>query len=222
LHRSATRPLPTPARLAAALGGHLPPPGARIGLLGGSFNPAHDGHRLISLEALKRLGLDEVWWLVSPQNPLKPVAGMAPLESRLARARALACQRRIRVTGIEELLASHYTADTLRALTRRFPRVRFVWLMGADNLVQLTKWKDWREIFHVVAVAVFDRPSYSLRAAAARAARRFARYRLDENRARGLAGRAPPAWVFIHSRLNALSATQLRARRRQAEPPGSR
>jgi nicotinate-nucleotide adenylyltransferase len=204
------------------LGGYLPPPGARIGLLGGSFNPAHEGHRQISLEALKRLGLDEVWWLVSPQNPLKPVAGMAPLETRLARARALARQRRIRVTGIEELLANHYTANTLRALTRRFPRVRFVWLMGADNLVQLTKWKDWPEIFHIVAVAVFDRPSYSLRAVAARAARRFARYRLDENRARGLAGQAPTAWVFIHSRLNALSATQLRARRRQAEPPGSR
>ncbi len=222
MHHSATGPLPTPARLAAALGDRLPPPGARIGLLGGSFNPAHEGHRQISLEALKRLGLDEVWWLVSPQNPLKPLAGMAPLESRLARAHTLARHPRIRVTGIEGRLASHYTADTLRALTRRFPRVRFVWLMGADNLVQLTKWKDWREIFHIVAVAVFDRPSYSLRAVAAGAARRFARYRLDEKQARGLAGHTPPAWVFVHSRLNTLSATQLRARRRQAEPPGSR
>jgi nicotinate-nucleotide adenylyltransferase len=210
----------TPARLAAALGGRLPPAGARIGLLGGSFNPAHDGHRQISLEALKRLGLDELWWLVSPQNPLKPVAGMAPLDDRLVRARAVARHPRIRATGIEELLASHYTADTLRALTRRFPRVRFVWLMGADNLMQLTEWKDWSEIFHTVAVAVFDRPSYSLRACAAKAARRFARHRLDERQARELAGRAPPAWVFIHSRLSALSATRIRARRTQADPPG--
>ena len=212
--------MPTPARLAAALGGYLPPPGARIGLLGGSFNPAHGGHRLISLEALERLGLDEVWWLVSPQNPLKPVAGMAPLHDRLALARAAAGHPRIRPTGVEDLLASHYTADTLRALTRRLPRVRFVWLMGADNLIQLTEWKDWSEIFHTVAVAVFDRPSYSLRACAAKAARRFARHRLDERRARVLAGRAPPAWVFIHSRLSALSATQIRARRKQADPPG--
>lgn len=210
----------TPARLAAALGGHLPPAGARIGLLGGSFNPAHEAHRLISLEALKRLELDEVWWLVSPQNPLKPVAGMGPLEERLARARAAAAHSRIRPTGIEALLASHYTADTLRALVRRFPRVRFVWLMGADNLIQLTEWKDWSEIFHTVAVAVFDRPSYSLRACAATAARRFARHRLGERQARGLAGRAPPAWVFIHSRLSPLSATQIRARGTQAEPPG--
>ena len=222
MHRNAAAPPPTRARLAAALGGYLPPPGARIGLLGGSFNPAHAGHRQISLEALKRLGLDEVWWLVSPQNPLKPVAGMVPLESRLARARALACHPRIRVTGIEDLLACHYTADTLSTLTRSFPRVRFVWLMGADNLMQLTKWKDWPEIFHIVAVAVFDRPSYSLRAIAARAARRFARYRLDEDRARGLAGHVPPAWVFVHSRLSTLSATQIRARGRQAEPPGPR
>jgi nicotinate-nucleotide adenylyltransferase len=146
---------------------------------------------------------------------------MAPLDSRLARARALARHPRIRVTDIEDLLASHYTVDTLCALIRRFPRVRFVWLMGADNLIQLTEWKDWPEIFHTVAVAVFDRPSYSLRASAATAARRFARSRLDETRARGLASRAPPVWVFVHSRLNALSATQIRARGKQAEPPGS-
>ena len=132
----------------------------------------------------------------------------------------IARDRRIRPTGIEALLASHYTADTLRALTRRFPRVRFVWLMGADNLIQLTEWKDWSEIFHTVAVAVFDRPSYSLKACAAKAARRFARHRLDESRARALAGRAPPAWVFIHSRLSTLSATQIRAGRKQVDPPG--
>jgi len=212
VRRETARPRVTPARLARALGGYLPPAGARIGLLGGSFNPAHQAHRLISIEALKRLDLDEVWWLVSPQNPLKPVAGMAPLDERLARARAAAAHPRIRPTGIEALLASHYTADTLRALVGRFPSVRFVWLMGADNLIQLTEWKDWSEIFHTVAVAVFDRPSYALRACAATAARRFARRRLDERQAKELAGRAPPVWVFIHSRLSALSATQIRAR----------
>jgi nicotinate-nucleotide adenylyltransferase len=145
---------------------------------------------------------------------------MAPLDERLARARAAAGHPRIRATGIEDLLASHYTADTLRALTRRFPGVRFVWLMGADNLIQLTEWKDWSKIFHTVAVAVFDRPSYSLRACAAKAARRFARRRLAERQARGLAGREPPAWVFIHNRLSALSATQIRARRTPDDLPG--
>ena len=203
----------TPARLAAQLGGRLPAPGARIGLLGGSFNPAHAGHREISLAALRRLGLDEVWWLVSPQNPLKPAAGMAPLAERLARARAVAGHRGIRVTGVEDLLASRYTAETLAMLTARFPRVRFAWLMGADNLLQLTQWKDWQNIFNAVVIAVFDRPSYSSRACAAKAARRFGRSRLAETQARRLTAQTPPAWVFLHNRLNTLSATQIRARR---------
>ena len=211
--------LQTPACLAAALGGALPPPGARIGLLGGSFNPAHRGHREISLEALRRLGLDEVWWLVSPQNPLKPVAGMASLEDRVARARLLAHHPRIRVTGLESALGTLYTAETLTALTRRLPRARFVWLMGADNLVQIDRWQDWPKIFHTVVIAVLDRPSYSLRASAAKAARRFARRRLPERRALNLAAQEPPAWVFLHTRLNSLSATQIRARRGHG-PPG--
>ncbi len=203
----------TPARLAAQLGGRLPPPGTRIGLLGGSFNPAHAGHREISLTALRRLGLDEVWWLVSPQNPLKPVGGMAPLEERLAAARAVANNQGIRVTGIEDLLGSRYTAETLAILSARFSRVRFAWLMGADNLVELTQWKDWQNIFNAVVIAVFDRPSYSSRACAAKAARRFARFRLAETLAGRLTAQTPPAWVFLHSRLNILSATQIRAQR---------
>jgi nicotinate-nucleotide adenylyltransferase len=194
------------------LGGRLPPPGARIGLLGGSFNPAHVGHREISLTAIHRLGLDEVWWLVSPQNPLKSEAGMAPFESRLDAARAVARHPHIRVTGIEGLLASRYTAETLDALKLLLPRVRFAWLMGADNLVQLTLWKDWENIFNAVVIAVFDRPSYSLRACTAKAARRYARFRLGETGARRLMAQSPPAWVFVHSRLNTLSATQIRAR----------
>lgn len=209
-----TPPVATPARLGAALGGRLPVAGQRIGLLGGSFNPAHGGHRHISLAALRRLGLDAVWWLVSPQNPLKPAAGMAPLAERLAGARALARHPRIRVAALETLLGTRYTADTLLALKRRFPGVRFVWLMGADNLIQVPHWENWQQIFHAVPVAVLARPTYSLRASSAKAAQRFRRGRLSEQRAAGLASREPPAWAFLHIRLSALSATQIRAARR--------
>jgi nicotinate-nucleotide adenylyltransferase len=187
--------------------------GRRIGLLGGSFNPAHEAHRQISLMALARLGLDEVWWLVSPQNPLKPVAGMASLARRLAEARAVAHHPRIRVTGIEARLGTVYTAETVLALKRRFPALCFVWLMGADNLIQIDQWKDWQRIFHAVPVAVFARPSYCFRALAAKAAHRFAGFRVPEGEARLLARRRPPAWVFIHGRLNPLSASAIRAGR---------
>lgn len=184
--------------------------GRRIGLLGGSFNPAHEGHREISLQALARLGLDEVWWLVSPQNPLKPVAGMAPFARRLAEARAVARHPRIRVTDLEARLGTRHTAATLRRLTRRFPGIRFVWLMGADNLVQIDRWRAWQQIFHLVPVAVWARPSYCFRALAAKAARRFAGARLQENAGRLLPATDPPAWVFVHGRLNPLSATAIR------------
>lgn len=205
--------LPTPARLGAALGGRLPAPGRRIGLLGGSFNPAHDGHRHVSLEALRRLALDEVWWLVSPQNPLKPTASMAPFAERLAGAQALARHPAIRVTGLEGLLGTRYTADTLVRLTARLRGVRFVWLMGADNLIQVSRWEAWTQIFHRVPVAVLARPTYSLRASSAKAAQRFRRERLSEARAAGLADQEPPAWALLHIRLSALSATQIRAAR---------
>ena len=203
--------VPTAARLGAALGGRLPVRGQKIGLLGGSFNPAHRGHRHISLEALRRLGLDEVWWLVSPQNPLKPPKGMAPLAERLATARKVANHPRIRVTDIERVLDTVYTAESLGTLVTRFPGVRFVWIMGADNLAQIHRWQDWQEIFHLAPVAVFDRPTYSLRALAAKAARRFGRSRVNGGRIAGLAAAAPPAWSFLHIRLDPLSATALRS-----------
>ena len=187
-------------------------PARRIGILGGSFNPAHDGHRHISLEALKRLRLDEVWWLVSPQNPLKPQEGMAPFEDRIEKAKSVADHPRIRVTDIEKGFATTYTAETLARLCRRFPNQRFVWLMGADNLSQISRWNRWTRIFHTVPVAVFDRPSYSLGALSGRAARRFHRERIKESRAGRLADMRPPAWVFLHTPLNATSATALRAR----------
>jgi nicotinate-nucleotide adenylyltransferase len=200
-------------RLAAALDGRLPGPGQRVGLLGGSFNPAHRGHLEISRAALERLGLDRVWWLVSPQNPLKSVLDMAPFDQRLTGARDLAKDPRIQAAALEDALGTVYTADTVTALARRFPRCRFVWLMGADNLVQISQWKDWETIFRTLPVAVFDRPSYSLKALTATAARRFAGQRLPEEEANGLAERTPPAWVFIHQRLNSQSSTRIRAGR---------
>lgn len=197
--------------LAQSLGGHLPPPGTKVGLLGGSFNPAHGGHLQISLEALRRLGLQEVWWLVSPQNPLKPNSGMAPLETRLESARRLARHPRIFVGDPERLLKTRYSVDSLAVLRRRLPAIEFVWLMGADNLEQLERWHRWQQIFHMLPVAIFDRPSYSLRALAGRASRIFAAYRKPECRARALVAEGAPGWVFLHIRLNPLSASSLRA-----------
>lgn len=187
----------------------------RIGLLGGSFNPAHDGHLHISRAALALLGLHEVWWMVSPQNPLKGTSDMASLEARLDSAERVARRdSRIRVTAVEAELGTVYTADTLAALTRHFPAIRFVWLMGADNLAQIEKWRGWRSIFGTVPIAVFDRPAYSLRALASRAARRFAKARVSDAQARDMADMRPPAWVFLRTRWNPRSASSLRNRGR--------
>ena len=182
-----------------------------IGLLGGSFNPAHDGHLMISLIALKRLQLDEVWWLVSPQNPLKSAASMAPFSERLANARTVATHRRIIVSDIERRLGTYYTRDTLKRLCASRRGQNFVWLMGADNLVQFPKWEGWKEIFNTVPIAVFDRPTYSSRALAGIVATRFADRRIPERDASGLVRRKAPSWVFLHSRLNPVSATEIRA-----------
>ena len=207
VHRDRIRPyLPVGAR--ASLGAAP----RRVGLLGGSFNPAHAGHRHISLAALQRLGLDEVWWLVSPQNPLKATDGMASLAQRMAQARTTAAHRRIRVTDIERLLGTRYTIDTLAAVRQLFPATRFVWLMGADNLAQMARWKRWPDLCRLVPFAVLDRPGNATRALAGAVARRYSGHRLGERAVRRLADTAPPAWSFIHSRLSPLSATALRAR----------
>jgi len=184
----------------------------KIGLLGGSFNPAHDGHRHISLLALDLLGLDQVWWMVSPQNPLKAPTGMASLNDRLAHAREVANDPRIVPSDIETELGTRYTTDTVRTLRRRFPEVRFVWLMGADNLAQVPQWKKWRTLFRTVPIAIFDRPTYSRSALNGKAARRFTAGRLPERQAKRLATSNPPAWIFFRGRLNVLSATTIRAR----------
>ena len=180
--------------------------------MGGSFNPAHAGHLHVSREALKRLNLDEVWWLVAPQNPLKPQRGMAPLAERLAGAARVARQDpRLHVTDLEAQLGTRFTSDTIAALQRLFPRVRFVWLMGADNLSQIRHWERWTEIFSRLPIAVFDRPTYCLRALAELPARRFARWRVSPMAAHRLADLTPPAWVFLPIRLDANSATEIRS-----------
>jgi nicotinate-nucleotide adenylyltransferase len=187
--------------------------GQRIGLLGGSFNPAHEGHRLISEIALRRLRLDQVWWIVSPGNPLKSHAELAPHAVRITQARAIAAHPRITVTGFEAERASAYTIDTLAFLQRRYPGVRFVWLMGADNLVQMPRWRRWREIFQRMPVAVVDRPGFHLRANAGRAARVFAGVRVPAERAGRLAAQRAPCWTLLTGPLSAQSSTALRARR---------
>ncbi|HYC65004.1 MAG TPA: nicotinate-nucleotide adenylyltransferase [Reyranellaceae bacterium] len=192
----------------------------RIGLLGGSFNPAHEGHRHISLLALKHLDLDEVWWLVSPQNPLKTSDGLEPLASRVARARRLANHGRIHVDAPELALGTRYTLDTVEALQRAYPHARFVWLMGADILPQLVRWKDWRRLFESVPIAAFARPGWSYPALASPAPRAFARFRLPAAQARRLATTSAPAWAFIPGRLDPHSATAIRAVRPKRNPKG--
>jgi len=188
-------------------------PGMRIGLLGGSFNPPHEAHRSISLTALRRLGLDRVWWLVSPANPLKDNSGLPSVQARVEAATELARHPRIEVTGFSG--RSAYTIDLVTELRRRFPGVEFVWLMGADNLAQFHRWRAWEEIFAALPIAVFDRPGYRLKALASQAAQRFAGYRVDETKAAGLAGLVPPAWTVLAHPLSALSSTAIRAGRRE-------
>ncbi len=192
----------------------LPPAGDRrrrtVGLLGGSFNPAHQGHRYISLSAITRLGLDEVWWLVSPQNPLKDSRSLLGLDERVRRAREIVRHPGIRVTDIECRLGTRFTADTVVALKRRFPAIRFVWLMGADNLLQIPKWDRWERIFSALPVAVFDRHPYTYRALTSRAAERFRAGRMTGGRIRALKTARPPAWAFLFYRRHPASATDIR------------
>ena len=186
-------------------------PGLRVGLLGGSFNPAHGAHRRISLAALDRLALDEVWWLVSPGNPLKPVRGMAPLAARLASARAAARRAPIRPTAIEARLGTRYTADTLRVLVRRYPRNRFLWLMGADNLAQFDRWRDWRGIARTLPIAVVARPGYDGAARRSKAMGWLGRFVRSAGDAGHWTRWSLPALVLLHTVPDPRSATALRA-----------
>ena len=199
--------------------------GRITGLLGGSFNPAHGAHRAVTLFAMEALGLEEAWWLVSPGNPLKPKAGMAPLPARVRSAREMARRVPIKVTAIERELGTVYTIDTLRALKRRFPRRRFVWLMGADNLAQFHRWKDWREIAAEMPIAVIARPGYDAPALASPAMAWLRRFRLAAAEFRNRDEWSAPALIELRFDPDPRSATDLRradpdwARRFGGPPP---
>ena len=193
----------------------LPPHahGMRIGLFGGTFDPPHRAHLAASLLALKRLELDRVWWLVTPGNPLKDTRGLAPLAERIEAAQKLAHHPRIVVTGVEADIGTRYTYQTLRYLRRHCPGVRFVWIMGADNLRSFHRWQNWRGIATLVPIAVIDRLGPSLYAVGSTAAQALMRARRHEATARSLPDRKPPAWIYLHGLKSPLSSTALRALR---------
>ena len=185
-------------------------PGMNVGLLGGSFDPAHEGHVHITLEALKRFRLDRVWWLVSPGNPLK-ARGPAPLDARMARARAVMHHPRVEITGIEARLGTRFTAETLAALFDLYPDVRFSWLMGADNLADFHRWERWEEIMRSLPVGVIARPGERVAARMSPAARRFRAARLPGKWAELLATSTPPRWCLVNVPMVAHSSTAIRA-----------
>lgn len=182
-----------------------------IGLLGGSFDPAHDGHAHITREALKRFGLDEVWWLVSPGNPLK-ARGPAPMKDRIARAEAVMRHPRVQITDLEARLGTRYTYATLRQLQARYPGVQFVWLMGADNLADFHKWDNWREIMAAIPIGVMARPGQRISARLSPAAQVFRRYKLKAREAMRIRWMSAPAWVFVNVPMSDQSSTSIRAR----------
>ncbi len=202
----------------------LPPyaPGMRIGLFGGTFDPPHRAHLAASLLALKRLRLDRLWWVVTPGNPLKDTGGLAPLAERIAAARSLTHDPRIAITGFEADLGVRYSYDTVAYLKARCRGVRFVWIMGADNLRSFHRWQKWRGIANLVPMAVIDRLGPSLYSVGGVAGQALARARIAESAATSLADRHPPAWVFLHGLKSPLSSTALRAQRGHGHGDGQR
>ena len=203
------------ADIPSAMGASMfkPPPaypGMSVGLLGGTFDPPHAGHMHISEMALKRLGLDRLWWLVTPGNPLKTRGDMTSFMERLSAAKAIARHPRIDVTGFEAGTGSAYTADTIAFVKNRYASTRFVWIMGADNLESFHHWKNWQTIMEEMPVAVIDRPGYRLGAHSSKAAHFFSRSYVEESDALGLKWLQPPAWTFLTVPLSAHSSTALR------------
>ena len=198
----------------------LPPSGShmRIGLFGGSFNPIHEGHRLVVEETLRRLELDALWVLVTPGNPLKNHGDLAPLSDRVLAARRLLDNPKVRVTGFEAAHGFTYSWQTVLFLTKTMPDRRFVWIMGADNLVDFNRWERWQEIAAMVPMAVYVRPGSSRRAPVSMAASYLARWRIDEDDAPRLAALPPPAWVYLHGRQSPLSSSAIRAGRQHVKP----
>jgi nicotinate-nucleotide adenylyltransferase len=188
--------------------------GQRVGLMGGTFNPPHEGHAICAATALRRLRLDQLWWVVTPCNPLKSGEGLPDLKERMEASRGFAASPAIKITGFEAELGSPYTYATIRFLTKHLPRVRFVWVMGADNLATFHHWQHWRDIARLVPIAVIDRPGWHLKALSSPAGRLLARRRLTEAQAALLPCRKPPAWVFLGTRLSEASSTKIRAHRR--------
>ena len=184
--------------------------GMCIGLLGGSFDPAHEGHALITRQALKRFGLDEVWWLVSPGNPLK-ARGPAPMEDRLARAGGVIDHPRVRVTDLEARMGTRFTYETLLGLKARYLGVRFVWLMGADNLASFHHWENWRDIMELVPIGVLARPGQRISARLSPAARQYIRHRFRGREAARLCKAEAPAWVFVNVPMDDISSSEIRA-----------
>jgi nicotinate-nucleotide adenylyltransferase len=185
-------------------------PGQRVGIMGGSFNPPHDGHAMVAQTALKRLRLDQLWWLVTPGNPLKSHGALAPLAERMAMCETFAHRPAMRVTAFEVQLKTPYTAATLAFLQQRYPTVTFIWIMGADNLASFHRWQQWRTIARTMSMAVIDRPGWRLRALSSPAGLALARTRLPEAQAARLGARNHPRWSLLSARLSDASSTQLR------------
>jgi len=183
-----------------------------IGLFGGSFNPPHDGHALVAEIALRRLGLDQLWWMVTPGNPLKKGNSLAPLAERIALSERMSHNPRIKVTAFEQGFGDSYTAQTLARVKARNPHVRFIWIMGADNLQSFHKWRNWQRIACTFPIAVIDRPGATLAYLSSTMAQTFDHARIDEDDAGALWTKKAPAWTFIHGPRSTLSSTALRAR----------
>ena len=197
-------------------------PGMAIGLFGGSFDPPHEGHRLVCDTALRRLRLDRVWWIVTPGNPLKSTSGRPSQAQRMQMAADFIDDPRVAVTGFEAQIGTRYTLDTISWLAARREGVRFVWLMGADNLRQFPKWKGWRAIARAMPMAVIDRPGASLAGPLGQAGQTLNRWRVPESQVRALAWASPPAWALLHGPRSNSSSTELRRRARETAPAAPR